>query len=89
MEDAAVSFTIKEESPDEPLWICDTAGPIGELLESGCYTLELLFEVQITDDSLHSCFLQVGLCITPTQVPRGRASSWRRAVAYPIQRSPG
>ncbi|XP_047198023.1 zinc finger protein with KRAB and SCAN domains 1 [Hippoglossus stenolepis] len=29
MEDAAVSFTIKEESPDEPLWISDTAGPIG------------------------------------------------------------
>ncbi|XP_060940540.1 uncharacterized protein LOC133018237 [Limanda limanda] len=29
MEDAAVSFTIKEESPDEPLWISDTAGPMG------------------------------------------------------------
>ncbi|CAB1426918.1 unnamed protein product [Pleuronectes platessa] len=29
MEDVAVSFTIKEESPDEPLWISDTAGPMG------------------------------------------------------------
>ncbi|XP_040910540.1 zinc finger protein interacting with ribonucleoprotein K-like isoform X1 [Toxotes jaculatrix] len=29
IEDATVSFTIKEESPDEPLWISDAAGPIG------------------------------------------------------------
>ncbi|KAF0046680.1 RB-associated KRAB zinc finger protein-like isoform X2 [Scophthalmus maximus] len=29
IEDAAISFTIKEESPDEPLWISDTAGPVG------------------------------------------------------------
>ncbi|XP_039999567.1 zinc finger protein 160-like isoform X2 [Xiphias gladius] len=28
-EEATVSFTIKEESPDEPLWISDAAGPIG------------------------------------------------------------
>ncbi|CAJ1072872.1 zinc finger protein 252-like [Xyrichtys novacula] len=27
--DATVSFTIKEESPDETLWISDPAGPIG------------------------------------------------------------
>ncbi|KAG7526413.1 zinc finger protein 615-like [Solea senegalensis] len=29
IEDAAVSFSIKEESPDEPLWISEATGPIG------------------------------------------------------------
>ncbi|TDH05646.1 hypothetical protein EPR50_G00124460 [Perca flavescens] len=29
IDDATVSFTIKEESPDEMLWISDSAGPIG------------------------------------------------------------
>ncbi|XP_030015371.1 zinc finger protein 16-like [Sphaeramia orbicularis] len=29
IEDAAVSFPIKEESPDEPLWISDSAEPVG------------------------------------------------------------
>ncbi|XP_070830112.1 zinc finger protein 91-like [Chaetodon trifascialis] len=33
IEDAAVSFTIKEESPDETLWISDSAGPIGSALQ--------------------------------------------------------
>lgn len=31
IEEAAVSFTIKEESPDEALWISDSAGQVGEL----------------------------------------------------------
>uniref|UniRef100_UPI0037E850F3 uncharacterized protein n=1 Tax=Semicossyphus pulcher TaxID=241346 RepID=UPI0037E850F3 len=33
IEDAAVSFTIKEESPDETLWITDSAGPIGSAVQ--------------------------------------------------------
>lgn len=33
IDDAAVSFTIKEESPDEALWISDSAGPIGSALQ--------------------------------------------------------
>nr|XP_020441814.1 zinc finger protein 510-like [Monopterus albus] len=33
IEDAAVSFTIKEESPDEPLWISDSAGAIGSAVQ--------------------------------------------------------
>ncbi|XP_033181524.1 zinc finger protein 28-like [Mastacembelus armatus] len=33
IEDAAVSFTIKEESPDEPLWISDSVGPIGPAVQ--------------------------------------------------------
>ncbi|KAK2822781.1 hypothetical protein Q5P01_022846 [Channa striata] len=33
IEDAAVSFTIKEESPDEPLWISDSAGPMGSVVQ--------------------------------------------------------
>ncbi|KAM9349543.1 uncharacterized protein ABDE67_009271 [Symphorus nematophorus] len=33
IDDAAVSFTIKEESPDETLWISDSAVPIGPALQ--------------------------------------------------------
>ncbi|XP_029380039.1 zinc finger protein 436-like isoform X2 [Echeneis naucrates] len=33
IEDATVSFTIKEESPDEPLWISDATGPIGSAVQ--------------------------------------------------------
>uniref|UniRef100_A0A4W6BUV6 C2H2-type domain-containing protein n=1 Tax=Lates calcarifer TaxID=8187 RepID=A0A4W6BUV6_LATCA len=33
IEDATVSFTIKEESPDEPLWISDAPGPIGPAVQ--------------------------------------------------------
>ncbi|KAL3988857.1 hypothetical protein ACER0C_013175 [Sarotherodon galilaeus] len=33
IEDATVSFTIKEESPDEALWISDSAGPIGSAVQ--------------------------------------------------------
>ncbi|KAG7232056.1 hypothetical protein INR49_009939 [Caranx melampygus] len=33
IEEATVSFTIKEESPDEPLWISDAAGPIGPAVQ--------------------------------------------------------
>lgn len=33
IEDAADSFTIKEESPDETLWISDSAGPIGPVAQ--------------------------------------------------------
>ncbi|KAM3604986.1 uncharacterized protein V6R79_019025 [Siganus canaliculatus] len=33
IEDAAVSFTIKEESPDESLWIGDSSGPISSALQ--------------------------------------------------------
>lgn len=33
IEDASVSFTIKEESPDEALWISESVGPISELTE--------------------------------------------------------
>uniref|UniRef100_A0AAQ6IKB3 C2H2-type domain-containing protein n=2 Tax=Anabas testudineus TaxID=64144 RepID=A0AAQ6IKB3_ANATE len=33
IEGAAVSFTIKEESPDEPIWISDSAGSIGPAVQ--------------------------------------------------------
>ncbi|KAM9844963.1 uncharacterized protein ACBR49_011721 [Aulostomus maculatus] len=33
IEDATVSFTIKEESPDEALWISDSAEPVGSALQ--------------------------------------------------------
>ncbi|XP_068457180.1 zinc finger protein Xfin-like [Clinocottus analis] len=33
IDDAAVSFTIKEESPDEMLWISDSVGPIGSAVQ--------------------------------------------------------
>ncbi|XP_028283653.1 zinc finger protein 135-like [Parambassis ranga] len=33
IEDAAMSFTIKEESPEEALWISDSAGPIGSAVQ--------------------------------------------------------
>ncbi|XP_049455199.1 RB-associated KRAB zinc finger protein-like [Epinephelus fuscoguttatus] len=33
IDDATVSFTIKEESPDEALWISDSAGPIGSAVQ--------------------------------------------------------
>lgn len=33
IEDATLSFTIKEESPDETLWIGDSTGPIGSAVQ--------------------------------------------------------
>ncbi|XP_072220513.1 uncharacterized protein [Leuresthes tenuis] len=33
IEDATASFTIKEESPDEALWISDSAGPTGPAVQ--------------------------------------------------------
>lgn len=35
MDEATVSFTIKEETPDETLWIRDSAGQVGKYKTSG------------------------------------------------------
>lgn len=55
MDEATVSFTIKEESPDETLWIRDSAGQVGKYKSPGlfsakgkCKTAPFLLRVLIT-----------------------------------------